>query len=392
MMPYWTDQDSSLPPAAIFNRYFVGHPEWRVRECYLGRQDPAELAKMPAFAEEFAALLSEIRDHINQTYDVQRHRVKVRDVHPRLHFDYIKVKSTPCAGLKPLPRSNALAFQAGGIHFVGVTVPLMQELLQVSLDLVRLGRITGPFGFRPHEQGRRRSFINVLFATMLQFVASHELGHHFHGRQGREAEETGDPMSFYDESPSSTSTTFPASHVKEVEADGYAVKMVMNNLMLGRPREATLRLLGQRDSTEHSEKHLLRLFVLATGGFFFSRAVGEFDTRGISESGHPPKVSRMHFIMTGLREWCRENKQGTLLRHLKLKPYQRMMRAVKDATDRTGTGLALYQESAFLNSPEGRGYLALITQEVPRVRASMDPWRWYLVDEPTGTAPSQGPG
>lgn len=356
-----------------------------MRECYLGRQDPAELAE--TLGEELAALLSEIRDHINQTYDVQRHRVRVQANHPQLHFDYIKVKRTPCAGPKPLLRSNAVAFQTSGIYFVGMTVPLVRELFRVSLDLARLGRITAPFGFRPHEDGRRRSFIAVLFSTMLQFVASHELGHHFHGHQGRDVEDTGDPTFFYDESASPTSTTFPESQVKEVEADGYAVKMVMNNLTLGRPREATLQLLGQRDSTEHSEKHLLRLFVLATGGFLFSRAVGEFDPQGIGESRHPPKVSRMHFIMTGLREWCRENEQRSLLRYLRLKRYQRMMRAVKDATDPTGARLALYQESAFLNSPVGRGYLDLITREVPHVRASMDPWRWTLVDEPTAPPP-----
>jgi len=70
-MPSWTDQDSKLPPAAILNRFFVNHPEWKVRECYLGRQDPVELAKVPAFGEEFAAFLTEIRDHFNQTYGVQ---------------------------------------------------------------------------------------------------------------------------------------------------------------------------------------------------------------------------------------------------------------------------------------------------------------------------------
>jgi hypothetical protein len=65
-----TDQAALLPPAAIFNRYFVNHPVWRVRECYLGRQDAAELTVMPEFGEEFAALLSDIRDHINHTYNV----------------------------------------------------------------------------------------------------------------------------------------------------------------------------------------------------------------------------------------------------------------------------------------------------------------------------------
>jgi hypothetical protein len=62
-----TDCDRSPPPEGIFNRFFVEYPEWKIRECYLGRQEPAEL--VGALASEVATFLAETRDQINLEYE-----------------------------------------------------------------------------------------------------------------------------------------------------------------------------------------------------------------------------------------------------------------------------------------------------------------------------------
>lgn len=261
-----------------------------------------------------------------------------------------------------------------------MTIPLVQELFGASAALARVDPITRPFGFRPDQTEQCRSLTTALFAAMLQFVACHELGHHFHGHQSRESEERSNPLFFYDESPSPEVGPILNSQAKEVEADGYAVKMVISNIFAG-PRETMLRLLGQRAFTDRADKYLTRLFLLAAGGFFLSRSPVKFDPGRLGEQTHPPAMARMHFIMTGLRTWCEESNRADLLRHLDLKCYQKTMKAVASALpDAAGTDV-LYQQSAFISSDAGRSYLDEIVRDIHAVRASMTPWRWQLISE-----------
>ena len=117
-----------MPPAAIFNRYFVEHREWVVRQRYVGCENLGELARRPEFGGPIAQLLADLRDLINADLDRQRGRIRVQGVIPQLYFDYINVNDSPSLDKTFPPCSNAIAFSSGGLYFIGITVPLIQEL------------------------------------------------------------------------------------------------------------------------------------------------------------------------------------------------------------------------------------------------------------------------
>ena len=321
-------------------------------------------------------LVSDVRDYMNALYSYYQTLIRVDGIAPKLHFNLIKVNGPISRTfLEPLPASNAIAFDYETIHFVGVTIPLVEKLLHLAQELAQRGRITSVFGFKPHEDDRRRALATALFMAMLMFIACHELGHHFHGHQGKDSHDGKEPLRFYDESKIVSIDDYP-SQAKEIEADGFATQMIMKGLLLGAARDMNLTLLYQEDHGESSDGYLVRLFMLATAGYFLSTATGSFSPDDIGPLDHPPKLSRMHFIMTSLREWARSASRPSVLRYARLRRYRRVVRAAKHSMR---TNQRIGEESTFLNSKEGRAYLNRIAQEVDRVREEMVSWRWHLV-------------
>src|ERR1700722_14878200 len=120
----------SPPPEVLFHRYFQ-QPHWkplRDREgnpmdVYRGKHslqqlDPVELG------EFLEAIQCAVNEGINEADYGPEHATQ-----PPFHFDYIDCEKN----------RNALAFCADGVAFIGVTIPLVYRLWDLSHRLSQLG-------------------------------------------------------------------------------------------------------------------------------------------------------------------------------------------------------------------------------------------------------------
>jgi hypothetical protein len=351
--------NNDLPREVIFDRYFREYPEWSVRSCYLGRQVPLKLIER--FGQELAQMLDEARNLLNERF--KNHTLCLDSIKPILHFDYIEVKEPQCPAEDAPPRANAIAFVHKRIHFVGITIPLVIELLRTAQRLVSRGRITRLFNAKPH---RATELFSVLFTTMVEFVFLHEIGHHVHGHQGEKASKQ--PTLYYDETVAATENSL-VSQAKEIEADGYATNALLEKFRFDPPRATALNRLRAR-YRDASERQLFLLILLASAGALIACGIKTFALN----KPHPPKGTRLHFVAARINDWAKK-RSATAPAPLKLKQYQRLMTAVRRALDRQEPG-ALDEEAAFLSSSQGKDYLNAISDYIPHLRERLAKWRW----------------
>jgi len=217
----------AVPPEVIFDRY--------IRNKIPHYQGKANLVLIEDRVTR--DLLDDTQRTIKEVYAAQGGSIFVRGTRPALHFDYVNSSVV-----------NAIAFQDEGCAFVGLTLALFNEVGQTCQLLVTSGLVTSIFRLETPTDHERHQLFTAFFAAQLQFIACHELGHHVHGHCSDDEQTMPIREEFSEDWRISGGLTDQA---RELDADGYAVHMILHNFVAGSPRLKLLELLGhQTDDTE----------------------------------------------------------------------------------------------------------------------------------------------
>jgi hypothetical protein len=348
--------EPNVPAEVAFDRFFRNELPPEMRGSYKGKQD------LDAIADESTRLLlEEIQKSINNVYRAQRYRVVVRRSRPNLHFDYVRAEVV-----------NAIAFEYEGFAFIGVTNPMFDEVGEICTLLVASESVSRIFRSGSLTKYQERQMFTAFFAILLQFVACHELGHHFHGHCAPDERSIVLWEEFADYE---TDRAGFRNQAKEVDADAFAVHMLLRNCISGASRSKFLELLGH-PVNEVSDFPLLSALVTAAGSFFFSRR-RTFHRNALSELTHPPPAARMHFVMEEIVSWMKEHLPSASA-SVDLPLYRELMEAAARALAPKTSDKPWEEQTAFLVSAEGRAYLELLREHRLQVRDEMCSKRWEL--------------
>jgi hypothetical protein len=328
-----------LSPEVLFHRFFQSNQLSLVdREKYRGKQD------LDRLEPKLRSLLTNVQNALNEAL-CQRGNVFARGCLSNFHFDYVDAE---------VP--NALAFEYEEYAFIGVTMPLIKVLVHTCNQLSRSAKVMEVLRTVATEQ-QREATLAELFTTQLTFVVSHEFAHHDRGHRLR-----GDSATdFWDEILAGVAEGSLEEQAREVEADGWAVYLVLTNLMTSERREGVRGLLGHRGISDDSvDEILLSSFVIAVAAFFFVREPDVCDERTIYKLTHPPQAARMNEVMHNVQAWCRQNRPA-LVAWMTLARFQVLMQAVEEAT--SGTDHWRQQTAFFLTNP-GAEYIRQLEENV----------------------------
>ena len=255
-------------PEVSFDRFLRNHLTGEDRERYKGKYPLSD-------ATQFEQLLAGLQIVLNEALEVAEKTVPHHVHYGPFHVDYIDS-----------PVQNALAFQYEGYCFISITEPLMYKLWRISDAISQLGdaEINSALP-HPVDPGDLRT---VIFRALLFFITSHEYTHHVHGHLAIRKV----LPAFYDEIETRCVNGSLEDQVLEIDADGYAAYLVLNNLISNKERIHAVSVLGiEQQPSSAQDEILLFCFVMAVGGFFFTYTPHLIDSSNIYLCDHPPHAA-----------------------------------------------------------------------------------------------------
>jgi len=350
---------TTIPSEVIFDRYFSGHSSPAFRAKYRGRLNTLDFTDAV-----LGEALGAVRDEINKIYELNAAGISSPDGCPIIHMDYLNSEEV-----------NAFAFFEKGVSFIALTKGLLERLIQISSQLWRLNLLGDLLGFDLSTDTR-----NVLGATalpiLIQILSSHELGHFFHGHCGESALAKFKAENNIDRSFDGLGCARELRcQAMEVEADGYAAHMMLQNFFNGGVGEFLFKRLQSRLP---KEEFILSYFVAAVGSLFYLWGPRSFDPAQIRQYDHPPALMRMNVFMRDINGWCSEHRPG-LVAWGSVQQFQGVMRCVAMA-DESGQNFEAWQrQGEFLLGDAGKQYIADLYSTREKLRSEMEPLRWHFV-------------
>jgi hypothetical protein len=327
-----------LSPDILFHRYFQ-QPCWQPLrdkagnplDCYRGKQELDEVE--PA---ELGQLLAAIQETVNEALNGAEYGPEYK-THPPFHFDYIDCDNN----------RNAWALPADGCAFIGVTMPLVFRLWDLSSGLSRLSLITR-WQNAVEDEGEEWPWPERLrvtfFRTAFRFVAMHEWTHHVHGHVDKE----GSPFSEISDEPGSLE-----KQIWELDADEGAMYQTLESLY---NHGWALNILQLNDAPQDvQDEFLASCFVVGAGAVMFPLSSGPaFDATKIFDDQHPPHAARMIFLMHQANRWrsYRRPQSGWI----PLERFKSLMEGVMRAAFETNPS-AWDEQTTFLVSEAGLAYM-----------------------------------
>lgn len=328
------------PPEVILDRY--------VREnfpkCYSGKLDIERIG-----SPSFRTFLYGLKIETNEALELENANASGGVVHPPFHFDYLQATVT-----------NAHAIPHGRFWFIALTLPLIKAVTEVSKHLgsspvvLRLLRL---------ESGPLRPDIlwDYLGQIQLLFLTSHEYTHLIHQHSARR-----ELNGMWTELAPQTFRGSIDSQVEELDADGYAVYLVLTFLLRSERRQRALIQLGQANMpTTYCDELILSCFFLALMAFF--RTLWPKDiTLPLDQLTHPPVPVRIDHVFQVAKMWC--GQFGVAEQSWFTSPrLQDLFRAAASEADKTNSQ-GWDAQVALLSSADGNQYRSLLFEESNKMR------------------------
>ncbi|MGA2741437.1 MAG: hypothetical protein ABSG65_28885 [Bryobacteraceae bacterium] len=141
----------------------------------------------------------------------------------------------------------------------------------------------------------------------------------------------------------------------EVDADGYAVFLVLNNLIAGSARLSAVTFLNfDAESESVQDEVLLSCFVVAVGACLYALPPATVDSAEIYARAHPPQAERMNRLMQQAMRWCQQVRPD-LVAWMTPPRFQELMTSSAETILGDG-GMSWAAQTAFLTSTAGREY------------------------------------
>jgi hypothetical protein len=322
------------PPEVVFDRFLRNNIPAQYRGTFKGKLD-LEAVLEP----DVRTLLIAIQSALNEALRNEKRDVLEHVPHPPIHFDYVEASV-----------SNAIAFRSEQYSFIGVTMPLVCALWDSCAHLSRSTEVAALLGTALDPESQEK-MISLLFATQLTFVVSHEYTHIVHGTLA-----TAPDSIFVDDFVGAGEGSLMVQ-AHEIDADGYGVYHLLEDLLNGARRSQSVKLLDLEAKPETVQEAILfASFVIAVGAFFYIRPPIAVDSIDVYELDHPPQAARMNFVMHYATTWAKQ-KRPHLASGMTLDRFQQLLYAVASATWGMNGSSNWQTQTAFLQSEEGSTYI-----------------------------------
>ena len=333
----------SPPPEILFHRFFQNERLSPAdRQKYRGKQD------LDRLEPRLRSLLIGIQSSLNASLNQKQSCMLSEGEELHFHFDYIEASVR-----------NALAFAYEGYSFIGITMPLIESLWHICEQLSNSGSVTEMLNAIGTDQ-QHESTHAELFATQLSFVVSHEYSHHIRGHLFVPDSQT----ELGNEIPGVSAIGSLNDQAREVDADGFAVYLVLTHLIAGERRARSLKSLDYtRIEDEVADKLLLSLFILSASSFLLASSPAIFDNVTLYRLTHPPQAARMNELMKNVQSWCEQNRP-VLETWLTLERFQLLTGTVREATLEISGGQNWSDQTTFFISDTGAEYFRHLHEEV----------------------------
>lgn len=251
---------------------------------------------------------------------------------PKYQFDFVESAEL-----------NASAANYGGGAMITVTSALRDLTWAMCEVLSDDGKIAARFSVTTATQ--RQGLQVELFNTVIGLVVGHEYGHHVLNHCVQHAPDT--PL--YNDIINGYGGNIE-HQAREIQADGYAVYLVLHGLLIGDRRKTVAQSIP--DVTDEGR---LALFIMSAGTFFFIREPAGLDSASIEELTHPPAALRLNALMQHVHRYLTESKPE-LLPTLTLPLFQELLKNVQEVLWK-GEGPAWPAQDQFGKSPAGEAYI-----------------------------------
>lgn len=307
---------------------------------------------VPELSEAFL----DARRLLNTAWADGAHRIIAPEGPVVIHLDYIES-----------PIINAITFGSDGSYFVGITEPFLALFCESSGALWRANFLADLLEIEMSTEVRDFLF-QVLLLFQLQFISSHELGHLFHGHQRGlfRKEFTG--------LDADRSTSRMRGQARELDADGYAVHLLLNGILRTTNGAQIHRRLRSRLPMEDC---ILNLFLLSAGAAFYFLDPGVFTSSDVRKPDHPFALARMNFVMKEITSWC-EQHLPTYAGWGTIEQFQWVMACVASVANSPERLKMWTDQGTFLLTGNGSEYLDDLYTEKLSLRQSMDGSQWKL--------------
>jgi hypothetical protein len=212
----------------------------------------------------------------------------------------------------------------------------------------------------------------ALLLTQLQFISSHEVGHLFHGHLPRNAFRT----EFLNRITSGTADSMK-DQAREVEADAYAVHLLLSNALLS---DTGAKIRARLKSRLAKEDCILTLVMLSIGSLFYFLDPLEFESDRVRHGDHPFALARMNVVVREITNWCKLH-LPEYIDWATLPRFQKVMAPVANAVGSEERFKMWLRQGDFLRDQSGADYTSDLYRFQDELRSEMDPLRWRIEGE-----------
>lgn len=341
-----------MTPEIILHRWVTEqsrrHPECR---NYVGVLDIEKVG-----STSFRSLLRIVRDAMNDALRSENTNASGGTEHPPYHFDYVEVRDDI---------KNAHAFQHEGFSFIAVTLPFVELLFDLSQRLSRSQLILELLGIDSMTLSPDPLLL-LLFQLQMSFLVSHEYTHHVHRHF---AAEGGDGT--WTEFAKDATSGGMDRQAQELDADAYAIYLVLENFIRGGGRRGALAQLGRQELGRlEADALLLNCFFLSVMSLFCALWPSNMRIASTRDFTHPPAPLRIEYTIRVAKMWSEQN-QSVPQTWFGAERFQALFRAAVDAMG-GATPQQWDEHVRFLMSEEGSDYNTSLLERFELLRTGKE--------------------
>lgn len=260
---------------------------------------------------------------------------------------------------------NAHAFQHEGFSFIAVTLPFVELLFDLSQRLSRSQAILELLEMDSMTLSPDPLLL-LLFQLQMSFLVSHEYTHHVHRHV---APEGGDDA--WTEFAQGATSGGMDRQAQELDADAYAIYLVLGNFIRGEGRRGALAQIGRQElGSLEADALLLNYFFLSVMSLFSALWPGNMRIASTRDFTHPPAPLRIEYAIRVAKMWSEQN-QSVPQAWFGAERFQALFRAAVNAIG-GATPQQWDEHVRFLSSEEASEYNASLFERFELLRAGKE--------------------
>jgi hypothetical protein len=331
-------------PEISFHRYFrtLTNPEHRA--IYSGKAD------LNLLEPKLRSLLLTLQQSYNSALK-ERGNVFERGACSEFHLDYVDATIV-----------SAFSFEYEGRAFLALSIPLIAGVWHSSGQLCQSSAVMDYF--RAGNGIDLREVLTIFSLGQISFLVSHEFAHHDRGHFSSrlEAGELANDLETNDNYGSM------AEQAKEIDADGWAVMMNVDQWFTGAGRASILKAFRQEQDEKHQADNLLLVcFVISVCAALLLWRPMEVTEANAYELSHPPQAARMQRILLTIDMWARNSRPWIAL-EATLHIFPSLIGAVEDALAPVTGAHNWEQQVGFLRTSAGERYMEALIEQSESIR------------------------